>query len=67
MSHVPLLPVGTEGMMEDRALKAETGFLWDTVNLVFSTAQNKRSSRKDPHKPYSNGPDLGYEFPLAKK
>lgn len=67
MSHVPLLPVGTEGMMEDRTLKAEVGFLWETVDLVFNTAQNKRNSRKYPHKPYSNGPDLGCEFLLAKK
>jgi len=49
MSHLPLLPVGTKGMIEDRVLKAEAGFPWETVNLTFSTAQNKRNSRKDTH------------------
>lgn len=55
MSHLPLLPVGTKGMMEDTVLKAEAGFFWEILNLISSTAQNKRSSRKDTHKPYSNG------------
>lgn len=54
-----MLPVGTKGMMEDRVLKAEAGFLWEIVNSIFSTAQSKRRSRKDTHKPYANGPDLG--------
>lgn len=59
MSHLPLLPVGTKGVMEDRVLKAEAGFLWEIVNWIFSTAQSKRSSRKDTHKPCANEPDLG--------
>lgn len=46
-------------MMEDRVLKAEAGFLWEIVNWIFSTAQSKRSSRKDTHKPCANEPDLG--------
>lgn len=54
-----MLPVGTKGMMEDRVMKAEAGFFWKIVNLVFSTVQNKRSSRKDTNKPCADGLDLG--------